>query len=84
MPTRPADSNGAENRQHRPFTGPRPSASTHRYLSAIAPFLLQEELLLELIVGVVLVPRLEELEPADRGGNWWVINKHTQPGGRLW
>lgn len=39
-----------------------------QYLSAVAPFLLQEELLLKLVVGVVLVPGLEELEPADTKG----------------
>lgn len=43
--------------------GPCPAATD---LCALAPFLLEEELLLELIIGVVLVPGLQELEPGSR------------------
>ena len=39
------------------------------YLRAFAPFLLEEELLLKLIVGIILVPRLQELKPRDREGD---------------
>lgn len=42
------------------------------YLCATASFLLQEELLLKLIVGVVLVPGLKEFKSAER--RIWCFN----------
>lgn len=47
---------------------PEGCAPVHGYLRAVGPLLLQEELLLELVVGVVLVPRLQELKPGDTKG----------------
>lgn len=43
-----------------------PPTPADGYLCAVAPFLLEEELLLELVVGVILVPRLQELEPRNK------------------
>lgn len=56
---------------------PEGCAPVHGYLRAVGPLLLQEELLLELVVGVVLVPRLQELKPGDtKGGRG--INRTAQ------
>lgn len=44
------------------------TASLHSdtYLRAIAPFFLEEELLLKLIIGIILVPRLQELKSEQK------------------
>lgn len=39
------------------------------YLCAFSPFFLEEELLLKLIIGIILVPRLQELKPRKREGD---------------
>lgn len=40
-----------------------------KYLCALTPFFLEEELLLKLIIGIILVPGLQELEPGNRKGD---------------
>lgn len=39
------------------------------HLCAFSPFFLEEELLLKLIIGIILVPRLQELKPRNREGD---------------
>lgn len=50
-----------------------------RYLCTVAPFLLEEELLLELVVGVILVPGLQELEPRSRDEDESATRTHGAP-----